>query len=80
VHLRAKIIASVFAVLAATTRITRFDGDAVPNFEGCDCGANFMDGARGLVTLIIKLVSYFVQRARATSHETEFQELENKER
>jgi hypothetical protein len=79
VHLRAKIIASVFAVLAATTRITRFDGDAVPNFEGCDCGANFMDSARGLMTLIIKLVTYFVKRARAQVM-TEFQELENRER
>lgn len=57
-HLRAKIVASVFAALAATARITRLDGDAVPNFEGCDCGADFIDSARGLVTLLIELLSY----------------------
>jgi hypothetical protein len=62
VHLRAKIVASIFAVLAATARIARFDGNAVPYLEGCDCGADFVNGARGFVALIKNLVTSFVQK------------------
>jgi hypothetical protein len=45
----AEVVGAGAAVVASSTWDTGFDGHAVADFEVGDCGADFDDGARGLM-------------------------------
>jgi hypothetical protein len=48
-HLRADVVAALFAEGACTAGETDFEGDAVAHFEGCYFGADCCDCAGGFV-------------------------------